>query len=349
MDKKQEIYLTQKFGHRVSMRRVERKLYGHDIAALPGLVKPFIGKTLPDAIVQPESEAELIELVLWAAENEVPLTPRGKASSGYGGVLPVKGGLVVDFWRMNRVTDIDAAGLTATAQAGAVWERVDIALMKNGLTLKLYPSSYPSATVGGWLAQGGAGIGSFEAGWFRENVVSARVVTPDGQVRVFTGDELDVIDSAEGTTGLISEVTLRVRPLEDLEVAAIGCSSADSLQRGVAQMIEKKLPIWSLVFINPRMAELRNEAPLREHLGIPAEKRVILPDSYITTIAFRKKDREAVMGGLPEIMSACGGQLLSDEIACHEWENRFKIMLVKRLGPSLVPGRWSCPSPAWAR
>ncbi len=343
MDKKHENFLTQQFGHRVSTRRVERKLYGHDIATLPGIIRPVVGKTLPDAIVQPKNEDELVTLVRWAAENSVPLTPRGKASSGYGGVLPVKKGVVVDFWRMNKVKDIDASGLTVTVQAGVVWERLDQALMKKGLTLRLYPSSYPSATVGGWLAQGGAGIGSFEAGWFRDNVVSARVVLPNGEVREFRGDELDVIDSAGGITGLISEVTIRVQPLEDLEVAAIACTSADSLQRGVEKIIEQKLPIWSLVFINPRMAELKNEAPLREHLGLPAEERVTLPDSYITTIAFRKKDLEAVMGALPAIMSSCGGQLLSDEIARHEWDKRFKIMLVKRLGPSLVPAEVVVP------
>jgi Fe-S oxidoreductase/FAD/FMN-containing dehydrogenase len=343
MNSKYESYLTQKFGHRVSMRRVERKLYGHDIAVLPGIIKPFVGKILPDAVVQPESEAELVDLVRWASQNKVPLTPRGKATSGYGGVLPVKKGIVVDFWRLNRVKDIDAAGLTVTAQAGITWERLDQTLMKNGLTLRLYPSSYPSATVGGWLAQGGAGIGSFESGWFRDNVVSARIVLPDGQVKEFRGDELDVIDSAEGTTGLICEVTLRVRPLEDLDVVAIGCASADSLQRGIEQIIAKDLPVWSLAFINPRMAQLKNEAPLREHLGIPAEKRVTLPNSYITTLAFPKKDRGAVTGALPGIMSSCGGQMLSDEIAHHEWENRFKIMLVKRLGPSLVPAEIVVP------
>ena len=230
-----------------------------------------------------------------------------------------------------------------TVQPGISWKKLDEYLTKHGMTLRLYPSSFPSSTVGGWLAQGGAGIGSFEAGWFRDNVVSARVVLTDGEVREFRGDELDVIDSAGGITGLISEVTIGVQPLEDLEVAAIACISADSLQRGIERIIERKLPIWSLVFINPRMAELKNEAPLREHLDLPVEERVTLPDSYITSVAFRKKDREAIMSELPEIMNSCGGQLLSDEIARHEWDKRFKIMLVKRLGPSLVPAEVVVP------
>ncbi len=339
----QRSYLENKFDNRVSFRKLERKLYGHDIAAVPGIIKPVIGNTIPDAVVQPENEAELVELVRWASDNNVPLTPRGKASSGYGGVLPMKHGLVVDFYRMKQVKEIDVDNLTATVQSGVVWERLDKELAKQGLTLRLYPSSYPAATVGGWLAQGGAGIGSFEAGWFVENVASARVVTPDGEVKEFSGDELDVIADAEGITGLISEVTVRVQKKEELDVIAIGCPSADSLQRGVQAIIEKKLPIWSLVFINPRMAELKNEVPLREHLGHPAEERVLLPVSYITTLAFRKKDREVMNGALQEIMSSCGGELLSEEIAHHEWNNRFRIMVVKRLGPSLVPAEVVVP------
>ena len=77
---------------------------------------------------------------------------RGKALSGYGGVLPVKNGVVVDFYRMNRIRHIDPENMTATVQAGVVWEKLDKELNKQGLTLRLYPSSYPSATVGGWLA-----------------------------------------------------------------------------------------------------------------------------------------------------------------------------------------------------
>jgi Fe-S oxidoreductase/FAD/FMN-containing dehydrogenase len=331
------------FGNRVSFHKLERKLYGHDIAAIPSLVKPLIGNTIPDAIVQPETEGELTELVRWAVKNKIALTPRGKSTSGYGGVVPVRGGIVVDFYRMQAIKHIDPDKQTVTVEPGIVWETLDKELMKHGLTLRLYPSSYPSATVGGWLAQGGAGIGSFEAGWFHDNVISARLVMPDGEIIEFSGDDLNLVSAALGITGLISEVTLRIQPMEEIEVAAIGCPDAHDLQQMVQSMIEQKLPIWSLLFINPRMAELKNKAPLLEHFEYPVEERVLLPASYIITLAFRKKDRSAVMDRLPEIMKPCQAELLSDRIAEHEWRNRFKIMLVKRLGPSLVPSEVVIP------
>ncbi|MFC2070059.1 FAD-binding and (Fe-S)-binding domain-containing protein [Chloroflexota bacterium] len=337
MNSEQQSYLKEYFGSRVNFRKTERKLYGHDIGAIPGLIKPFIGNTVPDAVIQPETEQELIELTLWAVKNKIPLTPRGKATSGYGGVLPVKQGLVVDFYSMNQVLEIDAEAMTARVQAGIVWEKLDNELQKNSLTLRLYPSSYPSATVGGWLAQGGAGIGSYEYGWFRDNVISARVILPDGSGREFSGEDLDYISDAEGITGLISEITINVMPLEELGVMAIGCPHADDFQILIEKMVEAELPVWSMIFINPRMAELKNKAPLMEHWGHPSEKHVLLPASFILTLTFRESDRKKLMDKLPEIMKPCQAELLPDYIAEHEWQNRSKLMTVKRLGPSLVP------------
>jgi Fe-S oxidoreductase/FAD/FMN-containing dehydrogenase len=244
---------------------------------------------------------------------------------------------------MNHIITIDPEARTATVQAGVVWEKLDRELEKHGLTLRLYPTSYPASTAGGWLAHGGAGIGSYEAGWFPDNVVNARVVLPDGAVREFGGPELDMIAEAEGITGLISELTIRVQPLEDLELVAIGCPDAHDLQKVFQCMVDEKLPIWSLIFINPRMAELKNKAPLMEHFGHPVEERVLLPAAYIVTLAFRAKDREVVMTRLPELLKPCEAEILSDRIARHEWKHRFKLMVVKRLGPSLVPAEIVIP------
>jgi Fe-S oxidoreductase/FAD/FMN-containing dehydrogenase len=349
IDAAQQTYL-EKFGNRVSFNPIERKMYSHDIAAMPNLVKPLIGNTIPEAVVQPQNEAELVELVQWAYQQKIPLTPRGKASSGYGGVIPVKKGLVIDFYQMKDVLAIDAKNQTVTVEPGITWEQLDRQLKAHHLTLRLYPTSYPSSSVGGWLAQGGAGIGSYEYGYFRESVVSARVVLPTGEVREFSGDpaagsgqSLELIADAEGITGLISQVTLKIQPLEDVDVVALACPDAHELQKLVKRFIEAKLPIWSMIFINPRMAEMKNRAPLMEHYGHPVEERVILPAAYILTLAVRTGDAKTVRAALPDLVKPCQAEILSDRIAHHEWEHRFKLMVVKRLGPSLVPAEVIIP------
>jgi Fe-S oxidoreductase/FAD/FMN-containing dehydrogenase len=343
LSKKNQEWLQEKFGERTNFNRVERVLYSHDIAAIASIFKPMIGNTVPDAVVQPQSEKELVELIQWANEHRIPLTPRGKGSSGYGGIIPTRKGIVVDFYRMKDVISIDQDGEKATIQPGITWEQLDKKLKPVGLTIRLYPTSYPSSSAGGWLAQGGAGLGSYEYGWFAENVESARVVLPTGEVREYSGEELDVIADAEGTTGFISQMTIRLQKLTDIGVAAIACPDAHKLSRIFQEFVEQDLPIWSLVFINPRMAEMKNRAPVMTHLGHPVEHKVILPAAYIATIAFREADREKIVPKLPEIVKRCEGEILKQEIADHEWENRFKLMIVKRLGPSLVPAEVVVP------
>jgi Fe-S oxidoreductase/FAD/FMN-containing dehydrogenase len=339
----QQIKSLETICQRVNFDRTERTLYGHDIAAIPNLIKPLVGDTTPDAVVQPQSEEELVEIVRWAYQKDIPLTPRGKASSGYGGVIPLKRGVVVDFYFLKDVITIDQSGQTVTVQPGITWEQLDKALKPQGLTLRLYPTSYPSSSVGGWLAQGGAGIGSYQFGFISDNVIKAQVVLPNGEVQEFSGDDLELISEAEGITGFISQVTLRVQPLERMEVISLACPTAHDLQGLVEAMIAAELPIWSMMFINPRMAEMKNRAPLREHHGHPAEERVILPAAYVLTMTFRASEAKKIHAVLPEILEDRQVEILSDRISQHEWENRFKIMIVKRLGPSLVPAEIIVP------
>ncbi|MBN1298759.1 MAG: FAD-binding oxidoreductase [Actinobacteria bacterium] len=341
--------LSSIFKDKVCFNKTERKLYSHDIASVPAIVKPFIGKTLASAVVQPKSEDELVAVVKWSAKYKIPLIPRGKATSGYGGVLPLNRGVVVDFHWMSSLIDINEDDMSATVMPGIIWAELDKKLKKKNLTLRLYPSSYPGSTAGGWLANGGTGFGAYEAGIFKDNVISARVVLPDGSVKEFFGDELDLISDAEGITGFISQIKLKVMKLEEMEIASVAVTDEEKLQLFFEQSVAKSLPLWSVIYINPEMAAMKNLAPLQSHFGHETEKRTILPKSYIITLTYRKKDAKNVNDKLQEIISLTSGQMLDQSIAKHEWENRFKIMVVKRLGPSLVPAEFIVPLSSLAK
>ena len=334
--------LSSMFPGRINVDRMECKIYSHDIAAMPSLIKPFAGGTTADAIVQPTSEAEIVSLVRWANENGVALVARGKATSGYGGVIPRKRGVVVDFYRMKAIVAVDKVEQTVTVQPGIVWEALDTEIKKQGLTLRLFPSSYPGSTVGGWLAQGGAGFGSYQFGFFSDNVLSAKVVLPTGEVRTFSGAELDMISEAEGITGIISEITLKVQDDFVPEVSALAFPDATTLAAAMSALAQSKLPVWSATFINPKMAELKGMVPLKTHHDHAIEHRVSLPNAFIVTLAFRPQDKAAILAGMSSIAAANKGQFLPQEMAEHEWEQRFRLMRVKRLGPSLIPHRGGC-------
>ncbi|MBN1135724.1 MAG: FAD-binding oxidoreductase [Anaerolineae bacterium] len=332
------------FGPRVAFDRTERTFYSHDVGSLPSLVRPLVGNTLPAGVVQPLSEEQVLQLIAFSRTHGIPLVPRAKSTSGYGGVLPVKGGLVVDFAWMNQVLAVDAAALTVTVQPGVVWEKLERKLNKQGLALRTYPSSAPSSTVGGWLAQGGVGFGAYGYGAFRHNVVSCRVVLPDCEVRDFSGDELDLISDAEGITGLITQVTLKVRPAEAEALWGARFDTAGGLSQALKAIRQADLPLWSVSFINPKMAELKNQLPPHMEHGHPVEEhRPTVPKGYVAVFVSHESRRAAIDSDLPALVRQAGGEMLSDDVVRHEWDERFNLMSVKRLGPSVAPAEVMVP------
>jgi len=336
--------LQQRFGPRVAFDKVERMFYSHDVGSLPSLVKPLLGSTLPAGIVQPLTEQDVIDLVKFANDHGIPLVPRGKSTSGYGGVTPVNGGIVADFAWMNKVVAVDAQAQTVTVQPGMIWEKLGKMLREHDLALRTYPSSAPSSTVGGWLAQGGVGFGAFEHGAFRESVVSCRIVLPSGQARQISGGDLDLVSDAEGITGFITEVTLRVRRAEPEALWGIRFDTAGALALALNAIRQAKLPLWSVSFINPKMGELKNQLPPPMEHGHPVhEHRPTVPQAYIAILAAPESRRAAIEAQLPSLVKASGGQMLDAELVQHEWDERFDLMHVKRLGPSIAPAEVLVP------
>jgi Fe-S oxidoreductase/FAD/FMN-containing dehydrogenase len=340
----QETWLREHFNDRVSTDLIERKIYSHDVGEMPPLIKPLVGKALADAVVQPKDEAEVVELVHWAGQNHIPLVPRGKATSGYGGVLPLRGGIIVNFWHMRKVVAMDESGLTVTVEPGVVWQDLEQELAKQGLALRLYPSSAPSSTVGGWLAQGGFGYGSFEYASFADNIVSARVVLPSGDVRVFSKPDLDLVADAEGITGIITQITLQVRRLEEEVVVGFGFDTVDRLDTALQSVVREHIPLWSVSFINPAMARLKNRLPPKLEHNHPVEDMPPkIPEAYVALFVFPASRATQVAADLDGIAAKAGGERLSDELARREWDERFGIMHIKRLGPSLIPSEIVLP------
>src|SRR6202521_604579 len=81
----------------------ERRVYSHDTGVLPGPFKLLAGPSLADGVVQPQTEDQVVQLVRFAVAEGIPLVPRGKATSGYGGAIPAQGGLVLDLTRLKGI------------------------------------------------------------------------------------------------------------------------------------------------------------------------------------------------------------------------------------------------------
>ncbi|MCW3978323.1 MAG: FAD-binding oxidoreductase, partial [Candidatus Bathyarchaeota archaeon] len=192
----------------------ERRLYDHDIAPLPSEIS-MIFKTVPDFVVRPKSVEEVSQIVEYANGNDIPVVPRGASTWGYGGTIPTNGGIVLALTDLKKIVDLDREGMTVTVEAGLRWKMLMEFLDERALVFNVYPSSAPSATIGGWLATGGLGIGSLKYGHLKEHVKEMRVVTPMGETLTLSNDEDPEFDSfigSEGTLGVIAEVKLEVHP-----------------------------------------------------------------------------------------------------------------------------------------
>ncbi|MDT3700582.1 MAG: FAD-binding and (Fe-S)-binding domain-containing protein [Thermincola sp.] len=339
--------LKNKFGDRVTFDEVERMLYSHDVANLPSAVEKMVLKTA-DAVVQPETPEEVIELVRLAQKKKIPLTPRGAGTSGYGGVIPVKKGIVVVFTRMNKVLKVDRKKMTVTVQPGIVWAQLEEELKKSGLALRLYPSSAPGATVGGWVGEGGSGIGSYEYGFFSDNVIEIKAVTPDGNLKSFKGDELAVINRTEGITGFAVEVTMALRELDEEKKVLAAFEDFGSLVKTIQAINSVNLPVWHINFntadfVKNKANAVELAAQMAEASQTTHNSTVLPGNRHLLMVVYPGQREKAVKEKLLHILTLNKGEVLSDELAEHEWSERFYTMRVKNLGPSLIPSEAIIP------
>lgn len=318
--------LVSLFQDRVRFNNVERLVYSHDMGVLPSQVMKLIDN-MPQAVAQPVSAEEVMAVIKLANEHKWPLVPRGSGTSGFGGALPTRGGIVLDFTRMNKIIGIDDQKLTVAVEPGAVWSELEDNLKARGYGLRLYPSSAPSASVAGWVAQGGSGYGSYEYGFCGENVVSVEVVLPDGTKKTFTGDELKYVNGLCGITGIITGVTLRIKEADEEVIMLMAFDALKDAAEALQAIRQKQVPLWSVSMSTPAYIKLKQRAS--QHIVLPE-------DRYFLTFVYPKVRKTAVESALKGVASACRGEIMRDALAREEWNERFYPMRFKKLGPTLI-------------
>ncbi len=337
--------IRERFGERASFDKTEMLLHSHDAASLPGIIKQML-KTVPDAVVQPASTEDVVFITKFAQERAIPLTPRGAATSGWGGALPSRGGIVVDFSRMRRILEINKEEGTARAEAGVIWKNLEYELNKQGMSLRILPSSALSTTVAGWVAEGGGGIGSYEYGQIGNNIKSVRFVTPQGALRTLQDEELELVTEAEGITGMITEVVVKARKFEEDVPVVASFPSFKHLLQAIHDGQQMQLPLWLVCFSNSafittqEVAE-RDAARVKPRWGEGEEEtsqNKVSKDNKCCYALFvypasRQKD---IRPALEQIAQVNEGKLGAGEESKKLWDERFYPIRLKRLGPSLI-------------
>ncbi|GAB5378407.1 MAG: FAD-binding oxidoreductase [Acuticoccus sp.] len=171
-----------------------------------------------DAVATPRDEEELLLILGACWRNDVPVTVRGAGTGNYGQAMPLAGGLVIDLAAMNRVRHIGHG--TVVAEPGAILADIDAAARESGQELRLSPSTYRTASIGGFIAGGSGGVGSIRWGGLRDagNIIRVRLAALDGSaptVMDLTGADIAKASHAYGTTGIITEVEMPLAPAYD--------------------------------------------------------------------------------------------------------------------------------------
>ncbi|WP_026886580.1 FAD-binding oxidoreductase [Clostridium beijerinckii] len=198
---------------RVFFREEINEDYSHD--ELGGI------KKMPDIVIQTISADEVSKVMKYAYENNIPVTPRGSGTGLVGAAVPLKGGIVIDLSRMNKILELDEENLTLTLEPGVL-------LMEIGKYVQEFDLFYPpdpgekSATIGGNISTNAGGMRAVKYGVTRDYVRGLEVVLPNGDIVNLGGKVVknssgyalkDLIVGSEGTLGIVTKAILKLLPL----------------------------------------------------------------------------------------------------------------------------------------
>jgi glycolate oxidase len=190
----------------------------------------YLPAGLPGAVALPTETAQVVAIVETCAAYDVPIVPRGAGSGLSGGAAGIEGALTVAFTTMDKIVEIDAANLCVVTQPGVINARLKAAVAEHGLFYAPDPASFEMCSIGGNLGTNAGGLCCVKYGQTRESVLGLEVVMADGSV-IRTGGKnvkdvagyslTHLIVGSQGTLGLITEATLRLRPQPPLRATLL--------------------------------------------------------------------------------------------------------------------------------
>jgi D-lactate dehydrogenase (cytochrome) len=235
--------LSSRYGARAVTTRAIREQHSHG----EGLADP----ALPDVVVFPRDNDEVVATVRLCHAARVPVIAFGVGTSLEAHVAALEGGVTIDFSEMNRVLEVNAEDLDCRVQAGVTREQLNAELKGTGLFFPIDPGA--NATIGGMAATRASGTNAVRYGTMRENVMGLTVVTADGKL-IHTGgrarkssagyDLTRLMVGSEGTLGVITEVRLRLYGLPESITAAV-CQFPDlaSAVHTVIAAMQMSIPV----------------------------------------------------------------------------------------------------------
>jgi glycolate oxidase len=259
--------------HNLLWRPYDVRLYCYDGS---------IDAALPELVVLPESTEQVSAIMALCAAEGIPYTPRGAGTGLSGGSIPVQGGLLIGFARMNRILEVDLDNLRATVQPGLVNLHLSQAVKPHGLYFVPDPSSQKVCSIGGNIGENSGGPHTLLYGVTVNHVVGLEVVLPGGEVVNLGGKTLDtpgydltgLLVGTEGTCGLVTAATVRLVPLPEHVITMLGVfPTVDAASEAVSAIIGRGIVPAALEMMD-NLAIQAVEAAY--HAGYPPEAAAVL-------------------------------------------------------------------------
>ncbi|WP_282151826.1 FAD-binding oxidoreductase [Ruegeria atlantica] len=275
--------LKQKFGDRLQTGQAIREQHGHTTT--------WIENQSPDAVVFPHSTEEVSEIVKTCATHKVPVIAFGTGTSLEGHVNAPAGGISVDLTQMNKVLAVNPGDLDCVVQPGVTREDLNTHLRDQGLFFPIDPGA--NASLGGMAATRASGTNAVRYGTMKDNVLGLEAIMPDGQI-IRTGhrakkssagyDLTRLLIGAEGTLGIITELTLRLQGIPEA-ITSARCSfpSVDAACQAVMMTIQYGVPVARIELLDEMSVQAAN-----------AYSGLSLPETPLLLLEFHGSENGAV-------------------------------------------------------
>ncbi|MDF1802747.1 FAD-binding oxidoreductase [Thalassovita sp.] len=222
--------------------------------------------TPPDAVVYPRTAEEVSEIVKICARNGCPVVGWGAGTSLEGQAQAFSGGISVDFRDMNKILKLSPEDMDVVVQPGITREVLNAELRATGLFFPVDPGA--NASIGGMTSTRASGTTAVRYGTMRDNVLGLQVVLADGRI-IHTGtrarkssagyDLTSMFIGAEGTLGLITEITLKLRGQPEAITAAVcAFDQIEDAVSAVIDTIQMGIPMARIEFVDAATASAFN-------------------------------------------------------------------------------------------
>ncbi len=295
----------------------------------PDLLKARSGDLTdaPDVVARPASHDEVVALLAWAVENHVAVVPFGGGTSVTGGLVARSegyAGLVsLDLNRMDQLLEVDEVSKTATLQPGMRGPQAEAALAEHGLTLGHFPQSFEFASIGGFAATRSSGQNSAGFGRFDQMVVGLRVATPIGELVAGSSpmnaagpDLRQLLMGSEGTLGVITEVTVRVRAVaREAHYEAWRFESFDAGRAAMRHLVQHQM--------QPTIIRLSDEAETALNLASQSAVGGEAADGCLMIVGHEGASIAGPRARVTEALTSLGGQPLGEDRGRAWLDGRF--------------------------